>query len=424
MVMVVVLLAGAGVCVWAMLGRGVSAHDSVLLSLFLTALSVAASWLASRYYADYSFNNNLRTFALKAAEKVDNLSQELDRLTAYLQQELTDWSGEGGTPPVPTTEALRLKDARIESAIHIIGTLKSVNDRSLSDWQSVIGEELDTRQRRRRKQESDLKDLVVRLETLYSESQQANAGAPATSARGEELAREVEALKGDLSLLVSQVSGVTVRRKPAKAQRESVQNECPQCAQTVVYRQRPIPNSIVNVICPQCDAHLYSRCEAGEFLLRSRDPVVEKIACPACAKANRVEIDPVPGGPPVEERCRRCDCLFRVSRTTRGLSVKWLAAALPATPVTGETPDALALTEATIERVRVAMPAQPWPKGASRATADRLGLPLEIVNEAVDELIARGAFRTQSGGAVVALPPVHTVVVPKEEPAVLVAGRR
>ena len=85
-------------------------------------------------------------FALKAAEKVDNLSQELDRLTAYLQQELTDAAG--GAPQAATPEALRLKDARIESAIHIIGTLKSVNDRSLSDWQGVIGDELDTRQRR------------------------------------------------------------------------------------------------------------------------------------------------------------------------------------------------------------------------------------------------------------------------------------
>jgi hypothetical protein len=39
-------------------------------------------------------------------------------------------------------EALQAREERIESAIHLIRTLKSVNDTSLSDWEGVIGDEL------------------------------------------------------------------------------------------------------------------------------------------------------------------------------------------------------------------------------------------------------------------------------------------
>lgn len=76
------LASGVAMCFWALHGGGNIPRESILLSLFLTLLSVAASWIASRYYADYPFNKNLRTFALKAAEKVNNLALELDRLPA------------------------------------------------------------------------------------------------------------------------------------------------------------------------------------------------------------------------------------------------------------------------------------------------------------------------------------------------------
>ena len=397
-----------------MSGPGVSARESVLLSLFLTFLSVMASWLASRYYADYSFNKNLRTFALKAAEKVDNLSQELDRLTAYLQQEI-ETTDSGLTP----AEALRLKDARIESAIHIIGTLKSVNDRSLSDWQGVIGDELDAQKKRRQQQEADLRDLVQRLETLYSERAPGSAMG-GDGPRSAALEQEVEALKQDLGVLVSQVSGVSVRRaKSTKARRETIQNDCPQCLHPVEYRQRPIPNSIVNVGCGQCDANLYSRYENGEFYLRLRDPIAETIACPSCGKANRLDLDPVPGGAPTEARCRKCGVLLRASRTAGGVSVKWVGPAqtLPATVAPPIVPE---LTEAILQQVQAALP--PQPKGTTRQVAEQTRLPLALVNEAVDRLIQRGVFRAQENGVLVSPPSRISVAVPEQEPLTVMVG--
>lgn len=80
---------------------------------------------------------NLRTYALKAAEKVNNLSNELNLLSVYLQQELDSADYDS------TDEELLAKEERLESAIHIINTLKSVNDTALSDWEGVIGDELD-----------------------------------------------------------------------------------------------------------------------------------------------------------------------------------------------------------------------------------------------------------------------------------------
>src|SRR5271157_3136362 len=83
-------MVGVVICLIVIVTATLSSRESLLLSLVLTIVSMLGSWLASRFYAETSFNENLRTFALKAAEKVDNLSKELDRLAVYLQQELDD----------------------------------------------------------------------------------------------------------------------------------------------------------------------------------------------------------------------------------------------------------------------------------------------------------------------------------------------
>ena len=98
---------------------------------------------------------NLRTYALKAAEKVTNLSNELSRLSAYLQQELdyTDYRN--------TEEELQAKEERLESAIRLLSTLKSVNDTSLSDWQGVIGDELAEQREQIHEREQELRETLM-----------------------------------------------------------------------------------------------------------------------------------------------------------------------------------------------------------------------------------------------------------------------
>ncbi len=101
---------------------------------------------------------NLRTYALKAAEKVTNLSNELSRLSTYLQQELdyTDYRN--------TEEKLQAKEERLESAIHLLSTLKSVNDTSLSDWQGVIGDELAVQREETKEREQELRAMLLEVE--------------------------------------------------------------------------------------------------------------------------------------------------------------------------------------------------------------------------------------------------------------------
>jgi hypothetical protein len=100
---------------------GFNTKRSALLSIVMTGLSILANWVVTELYSQSQkteaisevqeqHKSNLKTYALKAAEKVTNLSNELTRLSNYLQQELdcNDFQN-----PV---EELRSKEERIERA--------------------------------------------------------------------------------------------------------------------------------------------------------------------------------------------------------------------------------------------------------------------------------------------------------------------
>ncbi len=78
---------GVGFCLYR-ITQSPTANEALLLSLFMTVLSILASWIVSRHYARISYEDNLKVFARKAAEKVTNLSNELDRLSSFLQKAL------------------------------------------------------------------------------------------------------------------------------------------------------------------------------------------------------------------------------------------------------------------------------------------------------------------------------------------------
>lgn len=107
----VLLVGGIVGCVWIISSTELRNTETLFLSVVLAVLSMVASWICSRYYAEATFNRNLRFFALKAAEKVTNLSNEFDRLSAFLQ--LGSQSRDYDSPK----EALQARDQRIEAAI-------------------------------------------------------------------------------------------------------------------------------------------------------------------------------------------------------------------------------------------------------------------------------------------------------------------
>src|SRR3989338_2281542 len=205
-VVVVLILAVVVICLWRITSSAPTANEVLLLGVLLTISSMAASWIASRYYSEVSFNKNLRVFALKAAEKVTNLSNQLDRLILFLQQDARE--GEFDT----LGEALLAKNLRIESAIHAVSTLKSMNDTSLSDWQGVIGEELTAQREVQEEREEVLLDLVERLESLAT-NQSATLPSRKEDSGNDDIREQIDSLRNEVHILGAQVTGVPITRR-------------------------------------------------------------------------------------------------------------------------------------------------------------------------------------------------------------------
>lgn len=221
--MFVGLAAGAGYCLILISGTNLSGRESALLGMLLAGLSVLASWIMTHLYSESQYKRtleevqeqhrtNLRMYALKAAEKVNNLSNELNRLSIYLEQELN-------YQEYPTSEeALQAKEGRIESSIHIIRTLKSVNDTSLSDWEGVIGDELDQQREERAEKEEELRSVIERVESVIEDQHKDVLG---TRKDTEALWAELSVLKRELRSAVFNLGGPTLPRKSAAGQQKT-----------------------------------------------------------------------------------------------------------------------------------------------------------------------------------------------------------
>lgn len=143
--LLLVAIVSGGACLWKINSGTPTATESLLFAFILTICTTIASLLITQYYAEKSSRRELRTFAKKAAEKVTNLSKQMDMLAVALQQELDDSDYES------PKEALQAREMTIESTVRMLNTLKSVNDGSLSDWQGVIGQEITAQKQEREK---------------------------------------------------------------------------------------------------------------------------------------------------------------------------------------------------------------------------------------------------------------------------------
>ena len=88
----------------------------------------------------------------------------------------------------------------------MINTLKSMNDKSLSDWQGVIGDEITAKEEQQEENEEHLRELIDKLELLHSEIQ--NASAVEETIYTTALERDLEIIKKEMRGLAAQVSGV------------------------------------------------------------------------------------------------------------------------------------------------------------------------------------------------------------------------
>ncbi len=159
----VTLAAGIGIiiCFFVMGTKALNPIETQLWGFVLASLGIFVSWLVTHFYAEFStqsateeakkaHNENVRTFALKAAEKVLTLSGEIDRVAERLKIALDDTEEEEKL----AIAALTLRE-RIGAAIQSLETIKAVNNNALSDWRSIIGEDI--------KLQNQLQDQITQL---------------------------------------------------------------------------------------------------------------------------------------------------------------------------------------------------------------------------------------------------------------------
>lgn len=365
---------------FVMIGRGdLTTDESVLYSAILTVLTVLGSSMVTRYHSEATFNANLRVFALKAAEKVDNLSKELDRLSFFLQSTLEDTDYDS-----PVTQ-LQSRDTRIEGAIHIINTLKSVNDRSLSDWQGVLGAEINQQRQEREEREEDLRELLARVESLNIDNLVATQEEGTAAVRS-----EITAIRDEVKILAGQVGGIPIKRPVPRRRRAQVVDKCPECDHEIRFTQKEKLGSHKIVKCTKCGMSLLSRFTDTGFVLERRQAVVEKVGCAWCNTVATIELDNAPTGRRIDVSCAGCGGVFRVTRTPYGLRIT------PIDPLE-DTKD-LPVDDQLMDEVRRRMPPQPWPSGATKLLAEELRVSTNQVQKAVKELTRRGEFKVQIEG--------------------------
>lgn len=385
-------IAGIGLSIYFISAGNLTPKESALVSVILTTLAILATWVITDIYTKSQYKKaieevqqahqtNLRTYALKAAEKVNNLSDQLNRLAAYLEEaleydETTDMH-----------DIFLSNQERIESAIHIINTLKSVNDTALSDWEGVIGDELDEQRVRQEEKQQELAGLIDRLEA-FSESQIDTQKYAEYSTQS--LSREMESIRRDMRSIASSLGSTPVRfTKPfARKVRVDVSKTCPECGQPVEYRQKEDVRSVKKFRCKSCNAELVATYDPDkEFILQKRTLAQEQVTCLACETPITIQLDTYPNTSCLVE-CTNCHAQLIVKRTVSGITVK----------VHKIIPEPTVLTDEILELIKNNLPPQPWPVGTGRVVAEKLGLPPRIVSEAINKLTLSGAIDLQYFG--------------------------
>lgn len=97
------LIAGIGLCLYISFTKTLTANESLMVNILVTLFAIFISWIVTHLYSQLNLEarteevrkqheENIRTYAIKAAEKVYNLSNELKRLTERLETSIEELS--------------------------------------------------------------------------------------------------------------------------------------------------------------------------------------------------------------------------------------------------------------------------------------------------------------------------------------------
>jgi uncharacterized membrane protein (DUF485 family) len=369
-----------------------TANEQVLFSIITTVCSLVFSWILSHIYYQKSneqsldtlrneFKSNLILYASKAAEKVNNLSAELIRLSVYLQSALDERHNS-------ETESASAKVERIQSTIHIINTLKSINDGSLSDWKGVIPEEIKELEDTKRAEVENITKIISEYQDFMGTVDQRNE----EEFEDHSMREEIKVLNQKLDLAINSITGISTRPKVLKnkepLRKEEVASKCPECETEIFFEQKPSPTSLKKMKCENCSTVLVSKWSINEgFLLLRDEPILEDVKCPECDAVCSVALR-LSFASYVLATCIQCTSELKVTRRAGTIDVKTINDKM-------EEGD---LEETFIQSVKTILPPQPWPTGTSKLTAEKLGVLDSKVRKAVKILIKRGDFKYQFDG--------------------------
>jgi DNA-directed RNA polymerase subunit RPC12/RpoP len=303
-------------------------------------------------------------------------------LIAFLQQEI-ELEDDGGH------EGLLSKRIKIESAIHMLGTLKSINEGSLSDWQAVIGEEIVEQKEKQEEKEETLREIIEMMRTLPDKVSEDDKNAPDDTVDND-LQKEMASIRNEVRVLASQISGVPIRTTIPKKRRVQVEQKCPKCGILVTYTQKMKGNSTKALNCPHCGVALVSQLKGDSFSLSERTAVAEHVECPNCKSVIAFALDPMVGSS-AEIECKKCRATLRATRRATLIRVRFLDSRSGVL-----SPNQI--SEDLLLRIKEAMGGQPWATGRSRQVAIQLDLPKTVVDRGVQLLISRGDFYVQHNG--------------------------
>lgn len=325
--------------------NNLTANEQVLFSIILTVCSAVVSWVISHIYYQKSHEesieeiqkeskSNLKVFGTKAAEKVKNLSSEINNLKNYLKEELDDDSYEFDR------ENLNAKREIIYSAIHILNTLKSINDGSLSDWKGIIPEEIEEMEEEQKERFENLNNILYNYKDVIESSD--NEMGYITE---NELSGKIRELNKKIDLAINN-AGISTKVRRNLVKKEQLEKRCPECQNIIQYKQRPLSTSRKNIKCSKCGVRLACRWnEQDGFTLAIYDESFHGFG--------RNDMDDI--------------------KDTK-------------------------INEEFIEIVRKKLPPQPWLPKTSDKIADELGVSKRKTGKAITVLIERGIFKQQING--------------------------
>lgn len=376
-----ITIIGGGLTIKALSAGQLSPNESLLLSVILTIFSVGAGWLISHtLYHDSRSNQireireehekNLEIYAVKASEKVINLSNQIARVVDFLD---TNSSAE--------TQTLDELTHRHVAAKHMLGTLKSINDTSLSDWEGVIGERLEDKRKLDQQRDFDINAILEEIRGLSS-------GLMYTSQQDHYI--------GDLVQELRRVSSYEAALPPARRVHFK-ELPCPVCEQPVRLKSNRAGKITKTAsTCRYCKtpiAVIAGGSESPRLERRSLKP--EAVACSECGEVNAVMLDNV--APSVTRFiCSKCGHPAVAHRLhAGGISTK---SDVEKPRFSNSQPP---LSSEFLDQVEMLLPAQPWPSGIHHEIAEKLSCTPSRVTKATNELIRAGRCKSQVDGVVI-----------------------